>query len=66
MKKQVIKIWVGKEKVCEFKGDRVQFENAYQNVCNDKQRKVRSRTTNSYSFLDEKGVVNFVRLVTVQ
>lgn len=63
MTKQVIRIWVGNELVNEFNGDRIQFENMYQNVCNDKSRKVRTRTTSSYSYIDEKGMVNFVRLI---
>lgn len=63
MTKQVIKIWVGNELVNEFNGDRIQFKNMYQNVCNDKSRKIRTRTPSSYSYIDEKGVVNFVRLI---
>jgi hypothetical protein len=62
MKKQIIKIWVDNELVNEFNGDRIQFENMYQNVCNDKSRKVRTRTTCTYSYIDERGKVNFVRL----
>ena len=63
MTKQVIRIWVGNELVNEFNGDRIQFNNMYQNVCNDKSRKIRTRTTSSYSYIDEKGLVNFVRLI---